>query len=175
MNPEEWEQAVQNEAEHAQDAGWAQDAAPFVRGLAWRSNCSALGYGLLIILVYTVLDWSLTPMLLNLNPSPAPKLNLTSVPLSVTALGVAWLLGYKGYRAWPIVLTFAVLAPAELVINHVLNVILPSAGMRFELGYGQEFYPNFWVTQLIACGLMVLLALLAVHLGNHHARRAALR
>lgn len=175
MTPEEWQQAVQNEAEHVQDAGWVQDAAPFVQGLTWRSDRTALKYGLLIILVYAVLEWSLTPILLNLNPSSGPKLNPTSLPLIVAALGMAWLLGYKGYRAWPIVLTFVVLAPADLVINRVLNIILPSVGMQIELGSVQGFYPHFWIIQLIACGLMVLLALLAVLLGHRHARRVALR
>lgn len=174
MRPDEWEQAVQNEAEHLQDAGWATDAAPFVQGLNWQSNRSALRYGLLIVLVYAVLDWCLTPVLLNLNPSTGPKLNPTSLLLSMTALGVAWLLGFKGYRAWPIGLTFAVLAPAELVINHILNMVLPYVGMRLDSGYGQEPYPNFWAIELSAYGLMVLLAVLAAHLGQRHARRTAL-
>ena len=175
MNPDEWQQAVQNEAEHLQDAGWATDAAPFVRGLNWQSSRGALGYGLLIVLVYAVLDWSLTPVLLNLNPLPGSKLNPTSLLLSVAALGVAWLLGFKGYRSWQIGLTFALLPPAELVINHALNMVLPYVGMRLDSGYGQEPYPNFWVIQLSACGLMVLLAMLAAHLGQRHARWTAAR
>lgn len=159
MTPDEWQQGIQNEAEHVDDAAWAAEARRLALAQRWKANLHSFLIGLLIV-EGSVLLLLWRALFFQAHPQADPNFwTWWGLNVWLSALILAFVAGCSGQRAWPLALAFGAAPPLATLSAWLCRIATQDGGLTFSL--------SGWWWWL---GFQVGLAYLAVAFGRRFFR-----
>lgn len=128
-----WAEAARNETQHVDDPTWANETRLYLRRQQRRTNLIAFATGLATMQLVAIAFQVRLPWLFHLyetNQNMPLWSNLSELPIVISAFVVAWLLGRRGQRVWPVALAF-VLFPVVDAWTSAIFGLMTIAGRQY--------------------------------------------
>ena len=142
MSPDEWNDGARNEADQlsSSDPAWSGETRRYARQERWQSDLGAFALGLAIIQLLVLVIYAKIGGVNRIDAfaqNPSLWMFLTNLPLYAVAGVGAWLLGRRGYRAWPVALAFSLFVALSISTDIAVSAVFNS---DFPALYFADFY-----------------------------------